>query len=271
MRISIRHTTEYRYDPPADWTTQLLRLHPLSHEGQSVENWRVSSAEVDRLPETRDGYGNIVNMLALRHRHSGVTITAEGEVETRDTNGILRGASERLPETYYLRVTDLTQPDDSLRALAASMPPKLSRLKQLHTLMGTIRERVAYTTGSTLVTTTAAEVLAHGNGVCQDLAHVFICGARLLGAPARYVSGYLWEYGRDGQGAASHAWAEAHVEHLGWVGFDPANGVCPTEAYVRVATGLDYYEAAPVRGLRHGVTEETLAVRVDVQQVQAQQ
>jgi transglutaminase-like putative cysteine protease len=100
--------------------------------------------------------------------------------------------------------------------------------------------------------------------VCQDLAHIFIASARAMGLPARYVSGHLAR--SDGQidQEAAHAWCEAYVEDLGWVGFDPANGVCPTEAYVRVAIGLDYLGAAPVRGSRYGGDGERLDVRLRV-------
>ena len=125
-------------------------------------------------------------------------------------------------------------------------------------------------TGSTIVpapptaTTTAADALARGFGVCQDHAHLFIAAARLIDIPARYVSGYLWT-GVDAQPFdASHAWAEAFVPELGWVGFDPANRICPTENYIRVAVGLDYSAAAPVRGLRRGPAEESLDVEVQV-------
>jgi transglutaminase-like putative cysteine protease len=124
--------------------------------------------------------------------------------------------------------------------------------------------------GATTVMTTAAEALAKGSGVCQDHAHVFIAVARLLGLPARYVSGYLWQGGSE-TASASHAWAEAHVPDFGWLGFDPANNICPTEKYVRVAIGLDYGEAAPVRGIRRGAADEVLTVAVDVQPAQAQQ
>ena len=118
----------------------------------------------------------------------------------------------------------------------------------------------------------------HGHGVCQDFAHVFIAAARHLGHPARYVGGYLFQpalshwqsQGSAGQTQstdaqdAGHAWAEALVPHLGWVGFDPANGISPTDAYVRVAVGLDYLGAAPVRGTRYGGGGESLAVKVIV-------
>ena len=88
--------------------------------------------------------------------------------------------------------------------------------------------------------------------------------ARMLGVPARYIGGYLWT-GHDGRDYdASHAWAEAFVPDLGWVGFDPANRICPTASYIRASVGLDYWSAAPVRGVRKGASTETMAVKVTV-------
>ena len=116
-----------------------------------------------------------------------------------------------------------------------------------------------------LAGTSAAQALSEGKGVCQDHAHIFIAAARTLGIPARYVTGYLLI---DGQTTAQahHAWAEAWVENLGWVGFDVANRTCPTEGYVRLACGLDAGYAAPIVGTRRGGETVTLEVAVTVEE-----
>jgi transglutaminase-like putative cysteine protease len=100
--------------------------------------------------------------------------------------------------------------------------------------------------------------------VCQDHAHIFIGAARERGIPARYVSGYLMMNDRIEQ-EATHAWAEAHIEGLGWVGFDVSNGICPDPRYVRVATGSDYRDAAPVTGISIGTADQVLTVGVAVE------
>ena len=140
----------------------------------------------------------------------------------------------------------------------------------LHTLSQTTLAEAIYETGHTSVGTTAEEALTAGRGVCQDHAHIFIGCARALGVPARYVSGYLMMDDRVEQ-EASHAWAEAHVDGLGWVGFDVSNGISPDERYVRVATGRDYREAAPVTGISWGAGDSVLAVRLAVEQQTAEQ
>ena len=131
--------------------------------------------------------------------------------------------------------------------------------------MNTIERARAYTAGATHAGTTAEEALKQGSGVCQDHAHIFAAAARLLGFPARYVSGYLMMDDTIDQ-AASHAWAEAHVAGLGWVAFDASNGISPDERYVRLAIGRDYRDAMPVSGIRLGWAEEQLAVRITVEQ-----
>lgn len=269
MRIRIRHTTTYSYDQPVEYAAQLMRLTPSEHAGQRIRSWRVT-ADGRMLARTDDGYGNTVHLHTLSHPHVGATVIAEGEVETSDTQGVVRDATERLPPRYWIRSTAPTAPDEALRALAGDVAMFEDPIVRLHRLMEIVRARIDYVIGTTDVTTTAAEALAKGSGVCQDHAHVFIAVAHLLDVPARYVSGYLLRPER-GTAPASHAWAEAHVPDLGWVGFDPANNLCPTEAYVRTAIGLDYNEAGPIRGVRRGAASEKLAVAVDVQPAHAQQ
>jgi transglutaminase-like putative cysteine protease len=145
--------------------------------------------------------------------------------------------------------------------MAAKFPKELDRL---HAIMGEIQSRIAYEIGATDAHTTAAEALADGKGVCQDHAHAMLAVVRFLGIPGRYVTGYLVTNG-DNPATASHAWAEALVPNLGWVGFDAANGKCPTADYVRVAAGLDAQGVVPVRGSRRGGETESMTVAVTVQ------
>ena len=118
-------------------------------------------------------------------------------------------------------------------------------------MLDRLHEDIAFDPDPTHAGTTAAEAFALKRGVCQDMAHIFIGCARAAGVPARYISGYLHRNDGVTDQGAGHAWAEAYVADLGWVAFDPANGICATDAYVRVAVGLDYLGAAPVRGTRY--------------------
>jgi transglutaminase-like putative cysteine protease len=272
MRIRIQHETVYQYAHPAAGLIQTLRLTPRNHDGQYVIDWRIEVSEDCRLAEHEDAFGNITHTFAVDGPVGELRVLVQGEVDTQDTNGIVRNAIERFPASLYLRETSLTKADDAITAFAHE---KLStagtdELNLLHVLLSSIKDEIIYDTDPTHATTTAAEAFALRRGVCQDLAHIFIAAARCLKIPARYVGGYFNRSDGVVNQEAGHAWAEAFVQALGWVAFDPANGMCATDAHVRVAVGLDYLGAAPVRGTRYGGGAELLTVAVQVNQAARQ-
>jgi transglutaminase-like putative cysteine protease len=271
MRLRIEHRTTYRFSQPQRRLVQLLRMTPASFVGQAVIDWHVSVDRDARLKSGRDGYGNETVMLYVDGPLEGITLTVAGEVLTEDRAGMVEGTPEPLPSPLFQRTTPQTAPDEAIagfvREIAADEADPLGRL---HRLCATIGQRIAFEPGDGNPHRDAATTFAEGRGVCQDHAHVFIAAARLLGHPARYVSGHL--YRSDGQTVqpAAHAWAEACVDGYGWIGFDPANGVCPTDAYVRVAAALDYRDAAPIAGARVGGGGEELSVEVAVSRAGSQ-
>jgi len=264
MRLRVQHQTIYRYEKPIPYSIQTLRLSPRPYEALSVLRWSVRGEGRRELPSFIDGFGNLTHSHTVTRPHAEMTLLVEGEVETTDSAGVVRGIAEPLPPLFFLRDTPLTAPHPSIDALAKKASRERSELARLHSLMASVRDAMDYQSGITDVQTVAADALLKGAGVCQDHAHVFIAAARSMGVPARYIGGYLWTGTDNLDDQASHAWAEAFVSDLGWVGFDAANRLCPTEAYVRVSVGLDYWLAAPVRGVRRGGSAETLAVRVTV-------
>lgn len=266
MRLTIRHSTRYSYESPVKRLSQLLRLTAVSSNMQQVQRWSVRGADNHLLSGVRDGFGNIASLHSLRQPMSDVTVVVEGIVETHECNGIYRPLEEWLPPAFWLGPSSYTLPDARLRDLASGVQGS-DRLDLMHRLMVHVRDSIDYVPETTTVAHTAAEAAAAATGVCQDHAHVMIACARLLGIPARYVSGYLWAGGSE---VASHAWMEALIGGLGWVGFDASNRICPTDSYVRLAIGRDYADAAPVRGLRLGGETETLQVAVQVQSAQQQ-
>ena len=272
MRIHIEHETTYAYDEPVSYSIQALRMRPLDTPGQRIVSWSVEVPQHATMREQRDVYGNVLQMLYVERPHREIKIRVSGNAETTELHGIVASPVEHFPPRFYLRKTPLTETNGPLNDLAKAAlgGSDGTQLDLAHCLMHKVRDHLDYMIGETDATTTAAQALAKGSGVCQDHAHVFIATARELGIPARYVSGYLWTEA-GGQGEAAHAWAEAFVDDLGWVGFDVANRICPTAAHLRVASGLDYLEAAPIRGLRRGGGQETLDVRVHVAESGAQQ
>ncbi len=263
MHITIDHETVYGYDVPVSYSIQSLRLTPQPYDGQAVRSWWINVEGAGTLHRFTDSYGNVTHTLVLDRPHREVRVRVRGQVVTAETGGLVTGTIETFPPVFYLRPTPCTKADGALDALARSSRDG-GVLDSLHRLMMALRDAIDYRTGETDVMTTAAEALANGAGVCQDHAHAFIAAARSIGVPARYVSGYLLSSDEGTEGEAAHAWAEALVPDLGWVGFDVANRVCATDRHVRVAIGLDYQSAAPVRGIRRGGGEESLSVAVRV-------
>jgi len=216
-----------------------------------------------------DCFGNAVVLAAVSGEHDGIEIEARGVIETFDSTGVARGLPEPSPLHMFIRHTSITKPSPELIDLSRSCQ-KRNALETLHEMMRAVSEAIRYEIGTTHEHTTAAEALKSGQGVCQDHAHVLITAARIAGIPARYVNGYFLS-GTLAPSEAHHAWAEAWVPGLGWTGFDPANRMCPTERYVRLACGLDAASAAPIRGTQRGGENEALDVEVEVQQQSAQQ
>lgn len=233
MRLRIRHDIVHRFESPAKSVLEILRLTPRSFEGQHVVGWRVNADADCQLKASEDAYGNCLHSFFAAGPLNALAVRVEGEIETFDMAGVVRGAPERFPPELFLRDTPDTMPDadvrDFARACASGQDDDLGRA---HALLDAM-----------------AAQAQDGEGPARQNAHRFIAAARFLGMPARFVSGYfLAESGV----ATLHAWAEAHLGPLGWIGFDPTTGICPQERHVRLACGLDYWGAAPLRNAQGG-------------------
>lgn len=267
MLLTITHRTHYRYDRPVAYGLQQLRLTPKTGPGQRVVEWSLEVEGGKVEAEFDDEHNNRVTLISFSGAGHEITATSRGRVETEDLNGVRGRQRGFMPLWFYLRPTELTRPGARvcalIKGLAGDEPDELQRM---HALSERIRDAVAWATGHTDPDSSAEHALETGRGVCQDHAHVFCAAARMMGTPARYVSGHLLMEDRTVQ-EAGHAWAEAHIPNLGWVGFDISNAISPDARYVRFACGPDYASCAPVRGLRFGDgSAESLAVDVEVAQ-----
>jgi transglutaminase-like putative cysteine protease len=265
MRLTVDHVTRYSYDAPARSVVQSHRLTPSAFAGQRVIDWEVTVEGGTKGARHRDGAGDLVQGWTIPGPVSEVAVHVRGTVETEDLAGVLRGHRETVSPDCYLGDTLPTRLDMALIALAdsATAPDALSLA---HALSAAVSDAIAYRPGVTHAHTTAAEALALGEGVCQDHAHALIACARHRGLPARYVSGYLSVTEDGAAHEAAHAWAELHIPRLGWVGFDPANRCCPDARYIRLGSGLDAQDAAPIRGIARGGGREEMDVTVAIQQ-----
>ena len=261
MRIRVEYTTIYDYSTLASDVVQLLRVEPRETASQHVVKWRLDTDTDGHLRRGEDAFGNITHMFYADAPISRLSLHVSGEVDTEEAHGLVAGTLERLPLNVWLRTTPLSGADQEIRDFARSCG-RDNALETCHLLNAGLYELLRFDADVTHSHTDAVHAFNLKAGVCQDYAHVFLAAARSLGIPARYVSGHLVRADGLVTQPAGHAWAEAHVDGLGWVGFDPTNGISVTEAHVRVAVGLDYLDAAPVRGARRGGGAETLEVTV---------
>jgi len=261
MQLQIRHETRYVYEDLVSYSIQSMRLTPRSDPGQRVVSWRISTPG-DRHEQV-DAFGNLTHIVTVESPHREMRIVVEGvadiDEEDRGFGGSVTG---EIAPLAFLAPTALTRADRTVREIAerhlGHHPPKRATLLDL---VSGVQRAVIYEPGITDVSHSAIEALDLGVGVCQDQAHVFIACCRAAGVPARYVSGYLYT-GESGE-VASHAWADAWLgEEAGWVSLDVTHGEATGVRHCRLALGRDYFDAAPVRGIRRGGGREQMSVAV---------
>ena len=262
MRLTIDHRTVYRFSEPQRRLVQMLRMTPGNSHDQTVAAWRIDVDCDAKMRSARDGFGNIGTMLYVEGPVDGIEITVSGEVLTSHSNGVLHGAHEVFPPALFLRHTILTPADPAIAAFARGTAGDATALGSLHRINKALHERFAVDHARPDPALDAGSAFALERATPRDLAHVFIVAARSLGAPARYVSGY--QLAEERHSPTPHGWAEAHVEGLGWIAFDPCSGRCPQDDHVRIANALDSSGAAAVAGSRLGDGDERLDVDVAV-------
>lgn len=264
MKLKISHSNTYSYDAPVNYALQQVRLMPVNNIQQTVQNWDIEIEGGKKELSFDDHHGNRTFTVSLNPGNSSIIVKASGTVETHDSSGILGFVHGCLPLWHFRQFTKRTKPGKGIRTLSKIIDAN-DQLSSLHELSREILSIASYQKGQTFVDTIAEDALSLGSGVCQDHSQIFISAARQAGIPARYVSGYLMMNDRIEQ-EATHAWAEAYIDKLGWVGFDVSNGISPDERYVRIATGLDSKGASPISGIRLGSAVESMIVTLQIQQ-----
>jgi transglutaminase-like putative cysteine protease len=291
MRYTIGHRTRYHYPVPVHDSHTIVHLQPRSDISQYCTRYELSVSPRTRVFSYADRFGNDVQHFAILPEHDRLEVIARSQVVTARGPGVAPAGLPRslidddpqLDEMFdYLCESRLIKFSDELDALAIHVgTPDASDdvvawFQHASTVLNT---EFVYDKTTTTVHATVEESLRKRSGVCQDFAHVLIALCRRTGIPARYVSGYIHS-GNDGVlGAeASHAWAEAYLGPRGWVGIDPTNAIWIGDQFVRIATGRDYRDVSPVRGVFTGATSSVMSVDVAVealsyeqQQVQQQQ
>lgn len=276
MLYTIRHITRFRYSAPVTQSVMELRLEPRSEGHQRCLSFKLTLNPNAQIMSYRDYLGNVVHHFDVPGQHRTLMITADAQVEIRPPQPL----PDRLPVSAWdelaaddfdmLLPSRYTHPSPLLDDLAVELGAarRADPLTLLRDLNARISAAFEYAPSSTRVDSPIDDALRARRGVCQDFTHIMIALARSLGIPCRYVSGYLY-HRRDG-GAdrsaqdATHAWMEALLPGLGWVGFDPTNNLIVTDRHIRVAVGRDYADVPPTRGVFKGSAETELSVGVRV-------
>ena len=281
-RLDVLHRTVYRYGSPVEKSSHLLRLVPFHDRMQTVLDHQLFISVAGQEIGYEDVFGNQARKIHLTQPFTELLIEARSRVElldvdplsfrrlrTRTTIPLVWMPWQRHMLQPYLLPPEL--PENQLVDLTAYAMSFVRRndddlIDTLLDLNATIHKEYAYRQGLTTNATTAYEVFSTRQGVCQDFANLFICMARLLGVPARYVCGYLHtgpKHENTAQAEASHAWVQVYLPEVGWKGFDPTNGVLTQTDHVRVAVGRSYVDATPTGGaIFRGGGGETLEVAV---------
>jgi transglutaminase-like putative cysteine protease len=285
MYYSIQHQTRFRYDSPVSESIMELRMQPRSEWKQRCLSYFVKVNPKARVLQYRDHLGNHIHHFSVAPKHTELLITTDATIETFGEDqipGFLPvHAWDELDrmlacEDYweFLMPSDLTEPTDLLHALAKDL--KAHRREDPLTLACELNQAMFknfdYAPKHTRVDSPIDHALADRKGVCQDFAHIMIGLLRGLKIPARYVSGYLYHSKRNqdrSADGASHAWVEAMLPSLGWVGFDPTNNLIAGERHIRTAIGRDYSDVPPTRGTFRGGALSELDVLVRVTQTDA--
>jgi transglutaminase-like putative cysteine protease len=278
MKLHIEHETIFTYDAPVREAVGEARLRPRDEAGQRVLDFRLALDPPAPVDELRDRFGNSVHCYSVLPPHRRLVVTASSLVDTSDDPLVATASLTLLHQHDFTSASPYIPLTDELLAFArangsaagdAAADPAGRAQATARALAHAIYTTCAYEPGSTDISTTADLALAGRRGVCQDFAHLLIALCRGLGLPARYVSGYLADPDQPpGAVLASHAWAEVFLPDRGWLGLDPTHDCATGPRYTRVATGRDYADAAPVRGVFQGGAQEQLKVRVRIRAVE---
>ena len=278
MDLRALHRTRYVYSSPVTDSFNEVRLRPATDDPKRLLSHLLKVNPPCRLRHRRDGFHNYVQWFELPGPQSELIIEATSRVRT--TSQYLNGRPDGVAWATIAtgEHTDMMRPflnssryitvDQHIWRLAVdAVPIPIGVFETAEAIMGFIHGNWTYAPNTTSATTHMTALIADRRGVCQDFAHLMIGMCRSLGIPARYVSGYLYNGPMDSlRGAqASHAWCEVWLPGSGWFGLDPTNLTLADERYIKIATGRDYDDAAPIRGTFNGPPNATLALEVTVE------
>lgn len=275
MLFSITHRTKLDYSAPISESVMEVRAMPRTDERQVLRQFEIEVSPVAKAVYHTDWLGNTVHQFSILGQHERVTIESKGTIETRPQElnlgelvAPLSGLIRDHRSWDFLQLEGPVIDDPALPALADKIG--LAQAKRvgeaIERVLSRTRDVISYKRGVTTVSSTVSDVIKSGAGVCQDFSHLSLALLRRAGVPCRYVSGYLNKAGAPE--VETHAWIEAFVPGVGWIGIDPTHGSLVTEDYVAVAVGRSYADVPPNRGVFRGDAEEKIDVAVAMEQLE---
>jgi transglutaminase-like putative cysteine protease len=277
MILEIQHETRLAYTEPFAEAVTEVRMEPVSDNDQSCRSFHLAVTPTTEVFRYQDGFGNRVHHFNLLNGRNEVRVLAAGIVETHPSHRDLEDCTSVYPldaDALGLDGLDFLQfrgpvwPSPRLTPVLDSLRPALgAKLGDfVRQVSGYINGYFEYAKDVTLASSPIDDVLERGKGVCQDFTHLMIAVLRSFGVPARYVSGYVHRPNKESQ---SHAWCEAFLPGLGWVGFDPTNDCIVNDHFIKVAVGRDFTDVPPNKGVYRGNAEETIQVRVETRELRS--
>ena len=275
--FEVIHHTRYRFSTPAAGSVLMCCLRPRHDRGQELRAFSLETRPESPAAEEVDCFGNHRHVLSFLGEHDqlaiearSVVVPAPGPVLPQDLGRNawerLHAASRPFEDWDWLQPSSLTSSSASLTAFLErhAIKPGADPLSSTRNLSRQLHRILDYVPGSTSTQSTIEDVLATGEGVCQDYAHLMIAITRSWGIPSRYVSGFLCPDGEDAGARTTHAWVECRFPDVGWTGFDPTNDSIAGTSHIRIATGRDFADVSPTRGILLGGCRTTLDVDVRI-------
>ena len=284
MAYSVRHITNFRYEPAVRESVMEVRMQPRTDFRQRCLSFSLTIEPRANMMVYRDFYGNAVHNFDIPERHEVIEVVAQAIVDVLPMRELDAAdvddwdeLDRRVALTDYWEMmvpSHFATPTPLLEQLAGELDLRRrgNPLELLRELNGRLYEKFDYAPNTTEVDSPIDDALQTRRGVCQDFAHIMTTLVRQLRIPCRYVSGYLFHQDKSmdrSPAGATHAWVEAYLGELGWVAFDPTNNLEGGDRHVRVALGRDYADVPPTRGVYKGDAESELSVLVTVTPVDA--
>ncbi len=277
-KYQIKHTTRYKYTSPVIDSANQIILFPISDEQQEVIMHELVISHQPLVEVFTDYFQNKIGIFSVIKPHTELSIQSFIEVITHEVKLPEEGPSadtqwaelgiktEQFPYLDFMMLGNIDSEKDIKAVVDSLFTTGITPFTIAQNMSAYVYNNFEYKKGITSVETKVDEIWKIRAGVCQDFAHVLLVMLRMIGMPARYVSGYICPKDQELRGeGATHAWVEAYIPFHGWLGYDPTNNCIVSDRHVRLAVGRNFTDCTPVKGTYKGSSEHSLEVSVSIE------